>query len=51
MAKMNFDPSDHIFLEVQTCLKKIEMIEQRENLQIGKLKCKYDDSEKTSKYS
>ena len=43
MAKMDFEPENHTFLEVVTFHEKIEMIEATENLHLTKPKRKYED--------
>ena len=47
MARMNFEPADHNFLQVQTCLETIEMIEATESLSLNR-KRKGTDKEKGS---
>ena len=49
MAKMDFEPSDHNFLEVQTCLEKIEMIEKTEAMSIGRKEKRKSDESRDSK--
>ena len=53
MARMNFEPADHNFLQVQTTLEKIEMIEATEAMSLNRKKRGSDreqGSDKTKKH-